>query len=425
MTIENEEERLANWQDWGDHNIPTCRRSPMRSSSASYQAVISELTSALPQLRPAQQRGLALWVYGTILAGSACQTMVIAALTVRGYTEYAVRQLLREWLYDGTDKAAPCATQVSVTACFVPVLRWVLRHWQSDRLALAVDVTSQGPTLTAIVISVLYRGCALPVAWVILPGGTKGEWMRQILRLLRQLAPAILPEMTVLVLADRGLWSPRLWKRLKDLGWHPLLRVIGSITFAPTGGRRQSARALLSGPGSAWVGGGTAFKDRRTRRSATLVALWEEDHDDPILCLTDLAPEQAGVSWYGLRMWIELGFKVLKSLGWQWQRTRRTDPERVARHWLVLACATVLTLQTGTRVEDAERVGMPPTVLHQPPRRPCWRPCGTKRTVSVFRRGLAALQVQVQQGRLWSRRWFLPEPWPDIPPGLVVVIHTL
>ena len=30
--------------------------------------------------------------------------------------------------------------------------------------------------------------------------------------------------------------------------------------------------------------------------------------------------------WYMLRFWIELGFRALKSVGWQWQNTRRTDP---------------------------------------------------------------------------------------------------
>jgi len=40
---------------------------------------------------------------------------------------HALRQYLREWLYDGTDKATPCTTQVNVRACFVPLLRWVLR----------------------------------------------------------------------------------------------------------------------------------------------------------------------------------------------------------------------------------------------------------------------------------------------------------
>ena len=33
------------------------------------------------------------------------------------------------------------------------------------------------------------------------------------------------------------------------------------------------------------------------------------------------------MSWYALRFWIELGFKAVKSLGWKWDKTRRTDPD--------------------------------------------------------------------------------------------------
>ena len=42
------------------------------------------------------------------------------------------------------------------------------------------------------------------------------------------------------------------------------------------------------------------------------------------------------------------------SLGWKWDKTRRTDPARVSRHWLVLSVATLLALAYGTTVEDAQ-----------------------------------------------------------------------
>ena len=65
--------------------------------------------------------------------------------------------------------------------------------------------------MCALVISVLYRGSAIPVAWHILPANKKGPWHSPILDLLHQLAPAVPHTMTVLVLIDRGLWSPHLW----------------------------------------------------------------------------------------------------------------------------------------------------------------------------------------------------------------------
>ena len=61
-----------------------------------------------------------------------------------------------------------------------------------------------------------------------------------------------------------------------------------------------------------------------------------------------------------MRFWIETGFNALKSVGWQWQKTRRTDPARVERHWLVLSVATLLTLATCSRAEDAQALNRVP-----------------------------------------------------------------
>ena len=151
------------------------------------------LSHQLPTLRPAQQRGLALWVYGTILAHSACQTAVIVALLTLG-SYAAVRQTLREWLYDGCAKAAPCQTEVIVERCFAPLLRWVLQHWQGREIALAVDATLHRTQVAALVVSVLYRGCAIPVAWHILPANRPGAWMSPLLRLLRSAARLVSTE---------------------------------------------------------------------------------------------------------------------------------------------------------------------------------------------------------------------------------------
>jgi hypothetical protein len=372
-------------------------------------------------LRPAQRRGLVLWVYGTLLAHSACQSAVVTALLALGGW-HTLRQHLREWLYDGTAKAAPCQTQLEVTACFAPLLRWVLTWWQGAGLARAVDTTTRGDQLVALVVSVLYRGSAIPVAWHILPANQPGEWMPHLLRRLRLLGPAVPVALPVLVLADRGLWSPRLWKRLRDLGWHPLLRLRPDVPFAPAGQDRCRARQLVPGPGHAWVGRGVAFKHKSVRRAGTLLVVWSAGEGEPWVLLTDLAPQQVGVAWYGLRVWVEVGFRALKGIGWQWQRTRRTDPDRVARHWLVLAVATLWVLATGTRVEEATALGLPPARLRTPP---AGSPTHRPRLVSIFGQGLTWLRQQVSRGALWRRLWLRPEPWPAPPPSLQISYHGL
>jgi hypothetical protein len=375
------------------------------------------LAQRFPTLRPAHQRGLALWVYGTILAQSACQSTVITALLVLGKWD-AIRQRLREWLYDGADKAAACHTQIEITGCFAPVMAWLIEWWHAHDLALAVDATLHGERVTALVVSVLYRGSAIPVAWHILPANQPGAWMPSILRLLRQLRPVMPASLRVLVLADRGLWSPRLWKRIRDLGWHPLMRIQDTTTFTPAGHDRMRSRTLVQ-PGQAWVGRGRLGTPKKRQLSVTLIVVWIADQKHPWVVVTDVAPARVGVSWYALRMWIELGFRALKGVGWKWEHTRRTNPNRIARYWLILAVATLWTLATGTRVEDAAQLGVPPARLQTPPERE-WR--ARPRIVSVFGLGLRRLQHQLGRGRLWTRLWMRPEPWPDPPANIQVHI---
>ena len=75
------------------------------------------------------------------------------------------------------------------------------------------------------------------------------------------------------------------------------------------------------------------------------------------LAVTDLDPDQAEGLWYGMRSWIDEGFKLLKRGGWQWPATRMTDPDRVERLLLVLAVATRYVLAVGREADEAEFAG--------------------------------------------------------------------
>src|SRR3954463_10895668 len=259
----------------------------------------------------------------------------------------------------GTYKAVPCAVQVDVERCFAPLLRRVLGWWQGRELALAVDATAHRENVVALVVSVLHRGSAIPVAWAVLPGNAPGAWLGPIRRLLRRLRPAVPPGWTVLVLADRGLWSPRLWKRVRDLGWHPLLRIQRRTTITPDGRERCPAGALVR-PGEAWVGRGRLGRPKGRRPTVTPVAAWTTAQEEPWVVASDLPPDRVGVGWYALRAWVELGFRALKGVGWQWQRPARPGPAGGARPGLVLAGASLAALAHGTRVEDARERGLPP-----------------------------------------------------------------
>jgi hypothetical protein len=218
----------------------------------------------------------------------------------------------------------------------------------------------------------------------------------------------------VIVLADQGLYARWLFRRIVRLGWHPFLRINSGGTFRPAGS--FVSRPLLSfvpQPGTAWQGAGTAFKGSQRCLTCTLLARWEAGYQDPWLILTDLPPGASDACWYGLRAWIEQGFKITKRAGWQWQRTRLTDPARAARLWLAVAVATLWLLSVGGETDQH----IPPSTLPDftavlgLPRRS--RRATRLRLVSVFRQGWIAIMVALLNHHRLPIGRFVPEPWPS------------
>ena len=164
------------------------------------------LQTPLPHLNKPQIKVLALWSLGMVLARSCALTAVSACLAPwLGRHDNTLRQRLREFCYEARAKRGKNRQAVVVESCFAPLLAWVLSLWEGTQLALALDATTLGDRFTVLVISVVYRGCAIPIAWTVLTANVEKAWRPEWLRMLRQLYRAVPPTWTVIVLADRGL----------------------------------------------------------------------------------------------------------------------------------------------------------------------------------------------------------------------------
>jgi hypothetical protein len=160
----------------------------------------------LPHLTKPQATVLAMWSLGMVLARSCALTAVSAFLAPWLHRKAnTVRQQWREFCYEATAKRGPARQALVVETCCAPLLAWMVSLWHGTQLALALDATTLGTRLTVLVLSVVSRGCAIPIVWTVLPATAKHAWRREWLRMLRQVRRAVPPTWTVIVLADRGL----------------------------------------------------------------------------------------------------------------------------------------------------------------------------------------------------------------------------
>lgn len=250
----------------------------------------------------------------------------------------------------------------------------------------------QGERFTCLCLSVVLRGCMIPVAWHLMRAGQPGEWKPHWLRLLTLLAGAIPPEWHVVVMADRGLYAGWLFQAIREQGWHPFLRVNESMGFRAEGedgfrpiGERVQRRTRR------WSGAGE-WSEQGERESGTLLVRWEQGYEEKLAVVTDLRGNEAEAAFYQMRFWMEDGFKDQKRGGWRWEQTKMRDPERASRLWFALAVAMLWTMRVGSAEEAFEQA--------QQKRRQTQKPTGKRgRSSKQFHRPRAREQSCVMRGQ--------------------------
>jgi hypothetical protein len=361
----------------------------------------AELKRRFASLSLPQAKGLAEWSFGMVLAGSG-SLLAVAAQLAALFNEplETSKKRLREWYCPKEKKKGGKRRELKVRPCQRELLTWLLEGWPDQRLALALDATNLSNRLVVLTISVLYQSFAIPVAWRVVKANRKGAWKPHWQDLLTQLAIVMPNDYEVFVLADRGLYASWLFQQITGFGWHPFLRinpngwfrVEGQEAFVPLG-------QLAARRGESCRHQGTAFKERKTQlKECLLLSAWQEGQEQPWLILTDVkAVDDIGT--YAMRNWIEQGFKHTKRDGWQWHKSRITDPVRAERIWLAMAVATLWLAKVGGKAEAV-------ATQHRPT---CSKGV---RKVSVFRLGLAEVRASMLLGRrLPTGRWYY-HPWP-------------
>lgn len=201
-------------------------------------------------------------------------------------------------------------------------------------------------------------------------------------------------------------------------GWHPFLRLNLGVKARAVGEDdfdwiSQWTRV----PGTGWKGVVECFTGKASRVTGTLLMHWEAGYEHSWVVLTDLSPEEADVYWYGMRTWIETGFKDFKRGLWGWHHSKMREASRVERLWLAMAVAQVWSLSLGCQAEVQQEQNHPTTSLPAThiARRRRKRPAGQppKRRLSCVVRGRLSLVAALFNAEILPCGRLHVEAWPE------------
>jgi hypothetical protein len=290
---------------------------------------------ALTQYYPGQPSGavarhlltLAALISG-IVGSKSTQLPHIAAQVPTGTTPDSRVKRLARWC----DNA-----HILEEVYFLPYAEVLLRHLALQTLVLIMDGSSVGRGGTALMIHVVDKGRALPLAWRVRQA-PKGHFPADLPIAFVELISGRLPAgARVVLLGDGACDGTRLQQPLQQAGWSSACRTATSTvaTWAGETCRLDALGACLK-PGRL-----IELKDVHCTREAygpiRVRCCWAKGYQEPLYLVSNMATAAAACRWYEKRFRIETVFADQKSRGCHIHKSHMSDVQRLSR-LLIAAC---------------------------------------------------------------------------------------
>src|SRR5215510_11351669 len=220
---------------------------------------------------------------------------------------------------------------------FLPYAEILLTHLAVETLVLVMDGSGVGRGCVALMIHVLYKGRALPLAWRVRQG-PKGHFPEDLHIALVALMRACLPEGTqVVLLGDGEFDGTTLQETLNEAGWCYVCRTAQSTVVTWDGETfRLDTLGACSKPGTLIV-----CKEVQMTRHAygpvMLLCCWAKGYHEPLYLVSNMDAAEEACRYYQKRFRIETFFSDQKSRGFHIHKSHISDPQRLSR-LLIAAC---------------------------------------------------------------------------------------
>jgi Transposase DDE domain len=242
-------------------------------------------------------------------------------------------------------------THILEEVYFLPYAEVLLRHLALETVVLVMDGSSVGRGCTALMIHVVYKGRALPLAWRV-RHAPKGHFPEELHIALVELISELIPAGTqVVLLGDGEFDGTRLQQTLQQAGWSYACRTATS-TVAMWEGETFRLDALGSclKPGRL-VELKEVYCTREAYGPIMVLCCWAKGYHEPLYLVSNMMTAEEACRLYEKRFRIETFFSDQKSRGFHLHKSHISDPQRLSRLLIAACLAYIWIIYLGSLCE--------------------------------------------------------------------------
>ncbi len=222
---------------------------------------------------------------------------------------------------------------------FLPVAEALLARLAQQPLVLVMDGSGVGRGCVALMLSVVYHGRALPLAWVVVKG-KQGHFPQEThCALLAQIQALIPAGAEVTVLGDGEFDGTDFQAAVRKLQWTYVCRTAPNLLMTVEG-QQFHVRAMAPQRGEQ-LAVQPVWLTAEQYGPVSILAIWEAAYEEPIYLVTNMLDLQAAIALYRKRAHIETFFSDQKSRGFHLHKSHLSAPERLMR-LLIASCLAYL-----------------------------------------------------------------------------------
>lgn len=228
---------------------------------------------------------------------------------------------------------------ITAETYFLPYVRTLIASLPEGPLVLVMDGSSVGRNCQALVISVLYKKRALPLAWSVVQGkkGHLSEQMHQ--DLVEQVALLLPPERTIIFLGDGEFNGIDLLGLVAQQGWFFACRISRNTLLCEQ--EEWFSLSLLSMEPGDQIEMPEVLFTQQGFGPVLVVAVWEHGYEEPLYLVSNFDLPEEACFWYKKRFSIETFFSDQKSRGFHLAHCHIGEPMRLQR-LLMATCLAYL-----------------------------------------------------------------------------------